>query len=138
MLSVLILCGIWITLQFKFIQRDEPKSVLVLERLLFMFIPIIMPLLLDWVIVTVFHSTHISMFFVIFTVLYYSYFIIPQQSSFLKSNVSFYMKNNYNIPLRIYYDDYLLSFRVENLEKKRYKYNVILFPCNSKYNPYNC
>lgn len=138
MLSVLILFGIWITLQFKFIQRDEPKSVLVLERLLFMFIPIIMPLLLDWVIVTVFHSTHISMFFVIFTVLYYSYFIIPQQSSFLKSNVSFYMKNNYNIPLRIYYDDYLLSFRVENLEKKRYKYNVILFPCNSKYNPYNC
>lgn len=103
LLSVLILLGIWITLQFKFIQRDEPKSVLVLERLLFMFIPIIMPLLLVWVVITIFHSTHISMYFVIFTVIYYSYFIIPQQSSFLKSNISFYMKNNYNIPLRIYY-----------------------------------
>lgn len=66
-----------------------------------MFIPIIVPVILVWATITITHSTHISMFFLIYSVIYYSYFVIPQQSSFLKSNLTAYKKNDYDIPTNL-------------------------------------
>ncbi|OVA09701.1 hypothetical protein BVC80_9101g239 [Macleaya cordata] len=76
------LIGVWISLQFKWIQIENPSIVLALERLLFACVPITASTLFTWATVSAVGMTNSAYYFMIFSCAFYWLFSVPRVSSF--------------------------------------------------------
>ncbi|PSR84598.1 Rho GTPase-activating protein [Actinidia chinensis var. chinensis] len=85
------LIGVWASLQFKWIQIENPTIVLALERLLFACVPFTASVLFTWATVSAVGMTHASYYLMVFVCVFYWLFSIPRVSSFkLKQEVSYH------------------------------------------------
>ncbi|KAI3942997.1 hypothetical protein MKW98_005509 [Papaver atlanticum] len=76
------LIGIWISLQFKWIQIENPSIVVALERVLFSCVPICASTLFTWATVSAVGMMNSAYYFMIFSCVFYWLFTIPRVSSF--------------------------------------------------------
>ncbi|EES08581.2 uncharacterized protein LOC8083166 [Sorghum bicolor] len=76
------LIGVWASLQFRWIQLENPTIVAALERLLFACVPIAAPALFTWALVSAVGMTNASYYFAAFCMVFYWMFSIPRPSSF--------------------------------------------------------
>ncbi|KAG2576948.1 uncharacterized protein LOC120677545 [Panicum virgatum] len=76
------LIGIWASLQFRWIQLENPTIVAALERLLFACVPIAAPALFTWALVSAVGMANASYYFTAFCMVFYWLFSIPRPSSF--------------------------------------------------------
>ncbi|KAF5746364.1 hypothetical protein HS088_TW06G00535 [Tripterygium wilfordii] len=88
-LSAAFLCAhcnflicIWASLQFKWIQLENPSIVLALERLLFACIPFCASTLFTWATISAVGMNNASYYLMVFNCLFYWLFSIPRLSSF--------------------------------------------------------
>ncbi|CAK9178796.1 unnamed protein product [Ilex paraguariensis] len=85
------LIGVWVSLQFKWIQIEYPTIVLALERLLFACIPFIASVLFTWATVSAVGMSNASYYLMMFNCVFYWLFSVPRVSSFkLKQEVSYH------------------------------------------------
>ncbi|CAD6253736.1 unnamed protein product [Miscanthus lutarioriparius] len=76
------LIGVWASLQFRWIQLENPTIVAALERLLFACVPIAVPALFTWALVSAVGMANASYYFAAFCMVFYWLFSIPRPSSF--------------------------------------------------------
>ncbi|ONM26675.1 no exine formation 1 [Zea mays] len=76
------LIGVWASLQFRWIQLENPTIVAALERLLFACVPIAAPALFTWALVSAVGMANASYYFATFCMVFYWLFSIPRRSSF--------------------------------------------------------
>ncbi|CAM0873777.1 unnamed protein product [Alopecurus aequalis] len=76
------LIGVWASLQFRWIQLENPTIVAALERLLFACVPIAAPAIFTWAVVSAVGMANASYYLATFTMVFYWLFSIPRQSSF--------------------------------------------------------
>ncbi|PAN33770.1 hypothetical protein PAHAL_6G043500 [Panicum hallii] len=76
------LIGVWASLQFRWIQLENPTIVAALERLLFACVPIAAPALFTWALVSAVGMANASYYFAAFCMVFYWLFSIPRPSSF--------------------------------------------------------
>ncbi|PON57011.1 no exine formation [Parasponia andersonii] len=77
------LIGVWASLQFRWIQIENPSIVLALERLLFACIPFPASALFTWATISALGITHASSYYLMaFNCLFYWLYSIPRLSSF--------------------------------------------------------
>ncbi|KAJ1257000.1 hypothetical protein BS78_K237300 [Paspalum vaginatum] len=76
------LIGVWASLQFRWIQLENPTIVAALERLLFACVPIAAPALFTWALVSAVGMANASYYFATFCMVFYWLFSIPRPSSF--------------------------------------------------------
>ncbi|KAM1303979.1 hypothetical protein FF1_021593 [Malus domestica] len=76
------LIGVWVSLQFKWIQIENPSIVLALERLLFACIPFAASSLFTWATISAVGMTNASYYLMSFSCLFYYLYSIPRISSF--------------------------------------------------------
>ncbi|XP_066339593.1 uncharacterized protein [Miscanthus floridulus] len=76
------LIGVWASLQFRWIQLENPTIVAALERLLFACVPIAVPALFTWALVSAVGMANASYYFAAFCMVFYWLFSIPRRSSF--------------------------------------------------------
>ncbi|KQJ88366.1 uncharacterized protein LOC100830867 [Brachypodium distachyon] len=76
------LIGVWASLQFRWIQLENPAIVAALERLLFACLPIATPAVFTWAIVSAVGMANASYYLATFAMIFYWLFSIPRQSSF--------------------------------------------------------
>nr|CAB3489911.1 unnamed protein product [Digitaria exilis] len=76
------LIGVWASLQFRWIQLENPTIVVALERLLFACVPIAAPALFTWALVSAVGMANASYYFAAFCMVFYWLFSIPRPSSF--------------------------------------------------------
>ncbi|KAL5710684.1 hypothetical protein ACHQM5_021219 [Ranunculus cassubicifolius] len=76
------LIGVWASLQFKWIQIENPTIVLALERLLFACVPITSPAMFTWATVSAVGMVNASYYLMAFCCVFYWLFSIPRVSSF--------------------------------------------------------
>ncbi|KAF6143632.1 hypothetical protein GIB67_012431 [Kingdonia uniflora] len=88
-LAAMLLCaetnfmiGVWVSLQFKWIQIENPSIVLALERLLFACLPITSSALFTWATISAVGMVNASYYLMIFSCLFYWLFSIPRVSSY--------------------------------------------------------
>lgn len=85
------LIGVWVSLQFKWIQIEYPTIVLALERVLFACVPPIASALFTWATVSAVGMSNAAYYLMIFNCIFYWLYSIPRVSSFkLKQEVSYY------------------------------------------------
>ncbi|XP_042497404.1 uncharacterized protein LOC122076159 [Macadamia integrifolia] len=84
------LIGTWASLQFKWIQIENPSIVLALERLLFACVPILASSLFTWATVSAVGMNNAAYYFMIFSCVFYWLFSIPRSSSFKSKQDSGY------------------------------------------------
>lgn len=85
------LIGLWASLQFKWIQIENPTIVLALERVLFASIPLIASVLFSWATISAVGMNNASYYHMAFNCLFYWLFSVPRISSFkLKQEVSYH------------------------------------------------
>ncbi|XP_077227698.1 no exine formation 1 [Tasmannia lanceolata] len=77
------LIGVWSSLQFRWIQIENPSIILALERLLFACLPIIAPVLFTWASISSVGLTDAAAYyFSTFSIVFYWLFSLPRPSSF--------------------------------------------------------
>ncbi|XP_057950255.1 uncharacterized protein LOC131145161 [Malania oleifera] len=76
------LVGVWASLQFKWIQIENPSIVLALERLLFACVPFAASALFAWATIFAVGMANASYYLMAFNCLFYWLFSIPRVSSF--------------------------------------------------------
>ncbi|TVU24603.1 hypothetical protein EJB05_27051, partial [Eragrostis curvula] len=76
------LIGVWASLQFRWIQLENPTIVAALERLLFACVPIAAPALFTWAVVSAVGMANASYYLAAFTMVFYWLFSVPRPSSF--------------------------------------------------------
>ncbi|CAA6663960.1 unnamed protein product [Spirodela intermedia] len=76
------LIGVWASLQFRWIQIENPSIVIALERLLFSCVPIVAPALFSWAVVSAVGMSNAAFYYMIFACLFYWIFSLPRPSSF--------------------------------------------------------
>ncbi|KAK9117732.1 hypothetical protein Sjap_016679 [Stephania japonica] len=76
------LIGVWSSLQFKWIQIENPTIVLALERLLFACLPITASAMFTWATVSAVGMRNAGYYLMIFSCVFYWLFSIPRVSSF--------------------------------------------------------
>ncbi|EEF50140.1 uncharacterized protein LOC8285711 [Ricinus communis] len=76
------LIGVWASLQFKWIQLENPTIVLALERLLFACLPFAASSLFTWASISAVGMNNASYYLMIFNCIFYWLFAIPRVSSF--------------------------------------------------------
>ncbi|VFQ59015.1 unnamed protein product [Cuscuta campestris] len=76
------LIGIWASLQFKWIQIENPTIVMALERLLFACIPVIASTMFTWATVSAVGMLNAAYYLMVFNCIFYWLFSIPRASSF--------------------------------------------------------
>lgn len=85
------LIGAWASLQFKWIQLENPTIVLALERLLFACVPIAASSLFTWATISAVGMQNAAYYLMIFNCVFYWIFAIPRVSSFkAKSEVKYH------------------------------------------------
>ncbi|KAJ8759383.1 hypothetical protein K2173_006903 [Erythroxylum novogranatense] len=76
------LIGVWASLQFKWIQLENPSIVVALERLLFGCLPFIASTLFTWATISAVGMHNAAYYFMTFNCFFYWLFGIPRASSF--------------------------------------------------------
>ncbi|XVF02097.1 hypothetical protein REPUB_Repub04eG0147100 [Reevesia pubescens] len=76
------LIGVWASLQFKWIQIENPSIVLALERLLFACVPFAASSIFTWAIISAVGMNNASYYLMAFNCVFYWVFAIPRVSSF--------------------------------------------------------
>jgi hypothetical protein len=76
------LIGVWASLQFRWIQLENPTIVAALERLLFACVPIAAPAIFTWAVVSAVGMANASYYLATFSMVFYWLFSIPRPSSF--------------------------------------------------------
>ncbi|CAL1407826.1 unnamed protein product [Linum trigynum] len=76
------LIGVWASLQFKWIQLENPSIVLALERLLFACIPFTASSIFAWATISAVGMNNASYYLMVFNCVFYWLFAIPRVSSF--------------------------------------------------------
>lgn len=85
------LIGVWVSLQFKWIQIEYPTIVVALERLLFACVPLIASTVFAWATVAAVGMVNASYYLMVFNCIFYWLYSIPRVSSFkLKREVSYH------------------------------------------------
>ncbi|KAG8365777.1 hypothetical protein BUALT_Bualt17G0007100 [Buddleja alternifolia] len=85
------LIGVWVSLQFKWIQIEYPTIVLALERLLFACIPLIASSLFTWATVSAVGMVNAAYYLMIYNCIFYWLYSIPRVSSFkVRQEVSYH------------------------------------------------
>jgi hypothetical protein len=78
--------GVWASVNFRWIQIEHPAISIALERLLFACVPVAVPSLFTWAVISAVGMPNSSYYFMIFSCLFYWVFSIPRTSSFKKGN----------------------------------------------------
>lgn len=76
------LVGVWCSLQFKWIQMENPSIVLALERLLFACVPLAASSLFTWATVSAVGMANASYYLMAFDCVFYWLYSLPRPSSF--------------------------------------------------------
>lgn len=76
------LIGVWASLQFKWIQIENPSIVLALERLLFACVPLAASTLFTWATISAVGMDNAAYYLMAFNCVFYWLFLIPRVSSF--------------------------------------------------------
>ncbi|XP_061989600.1 uncharacterized protein LOC133708162 [Rosa rugosa] len=76
------LIGVWVSLQFKWIQIENPSIVLALERLLFACVPFAASSLFTWATISAVGMSNASYYLMAFSCVFYWLYSIPRISSF--------------------------------------------------------
>ncbi|KAJ0230744.1 No exine formation 1 [Hirschfeldia incana] len=76
------LIGCWSSLQFKWLQLENPSIVVALERLLFACVPFTASSLFAWATISAVGMNNSSYYFMVFSCVFYWIFAIPRVSSF--------------------------------------------------------
>ncbi|CAN0929158.1 hypothetical protein LINGRAHAP2_LOCUS36903 [Linum grandiflorum] len=76
------LVGVWASLQFRWIQLENPSIVLALERLLFACVPFTASSIFAWATISAVGMTNASFYLMAFNCVFYWLFAIPRVSSF--------------------------------------------------------
>lgn len=85
------LIGVWVSLQFKWIQIEYPTIVLALERLLFACVPLIASTLFTWATVSAVGMLNAAYYLMAFNCIFYWLYSLPRVSSFkLKQEVNYH------------------------------------------------
>ncbi|XP_073299888.1 uncharacterized protein [Primulina huaijiensis] len=84
------LIGVWVSLQFKWIQIEYPTIVLALERLLFACAPLIASVLFTWATVSAVGLINAAYYLMVFNCIFYWLYSIPRVSSFKFKQVSYH------------------------------------------------
>ncbi|KAL2559972.1 no exine formation 1 [Forsythia ovata] len=85
------LIGVWVSLQFKWIQIEYPTIVIALERLLFACVPLIALTLFTWAVVSAVGMVNAAYYVMVFNCGFYWLYSIPRISSFKsKQDVSYH------------------------------------------------
>lgn len=79
------LIGVWLSLQFKWIQVENPSMVRNLERVLFACLPVSMPVLYTWAVVAGLGMDNAAYYLMVFCCIFYWVFSIPRKSGFTGS-----------------------------------------------------
>ncbi|CAA0815517.1 no exine formation 1 [Striga hermonthica] len=112
------LIGVWVSLQFKWMQIEYPTIVLALERLLFACVPLIASALFTWATVSAVGMNNAAYYLMVFNCIFYWLYSIPRVSSFkLKHEVGYH---GGEVP-----ED---SFILGHLESCVHTLNLIFFP----------
>ena len=80
------LIGVWSSLQFKWIQIENPSIVLTLERLLFASVPFAAASLFTWATVSAVGMSNAAYYLMAFNCIFYWLYSIPRISSFASKN----------------------------------------------------
>ncbi|KZV44066.1 hypothetical protein F511_10737 [Dorcoceras hygrometricum] len=112
------LVGIWVSLQFKWIQIEYPTIVLALERLLFACAPLIASVLFTWATVSAVGMINAAYYLMVFNCIFYWLYSIPRVSSFkFKQQISYH---GGEVP----HDNFILG----QLESCVQSLNLLFFP----------
>ncbi|KAL3818751.1 hypothetical protein ACJIZ3_004656 [Penstemon smallii] len=112
------LIGVWVSLQFKWIQIEYPAIVLALERLLFACTPLVASALFTWATVSAVGMINAAYYLMVFSCIFYWLYSIPRASSFKsKQEVGYH---GGQVP-----ED---SFILGQLESCVHTLNLIFFP----------
>ncbi|XP_037439154.1 uncharacterized protein LOC119307164 [Triticum dicoccoides] len=76
------LIGVWASLQFRWIQLENPTIVAALERLLFACVPIAASAVFTWAVVSAVGMANASYYLATFAMVFYWLFSVPRTSSF--------------------------------------------------------
>ncbi|KMZ60280.1 hypothetical protein ZOSMA_5G01460 [Zostera marina] len=76
------LVGVWASLQFKWMQIENPSIVSALERFLFACVPIAVPAMFTWATVSAVGMQNAGYYYMVFCCVFYWLFSIPPPSSF--------------------------------------------------------
>ncbi|KAI4988497.1 hypothetical protein ZWY2020_030127 [Hordeum vulgare] len=76
------LIGVWASLQFRWIQLENPTIVAALERLLFACVPVAAPAVFTWAVVSAVGMANASYYLATFAMVFYWLFSVPRTSSF--------------------------------------------------------
>lgn len=82
MLALCFSAGLWGSLQFSSLQRQHPRAVLLMERLLFALMPATPPVILTWAAIAVAGSSAAPWFVVAFFGIGLVLYVLPCRSSF--------------------------------------------------------
>ncbi|KAJ3671798.1 hypothetical protein LUZ60_007877 [Juncus effusus] len=80
------LIGVWASVNFRWIQIEHPAIAIALERLLFACVPVAVPPLFTWAVISAVGMANSAYYFLAFSCLFYWIFSIPKPSSFKKGN----------------------------------------------------
>ncbi|XP_049380013.1 uncharacterized protein LOC125844726 [Solanum stenotomum] len=112
------LIGVWVSLQFKWIQIEYPTIVLALERLLFACCPIVASTVFTWATVSAVGMVNAAYYLMAFNCSFYWLFSVPRLSSFkMKQEASYH---GGHVP-----DDNLI---LGQLESCIHTLNLLFFP----------
>nr|VDD19097.1 unnamed protein product [Brassica oleracea] len=84
------LIGCWSSLQFKWLQLENPSIVVALERLLFACVPFTASSLFSWAVISAVGMSNSSYYLMAFACVFYWIFAIPRVSSFKTKNEAKY------------------------------------------------
>lgn len=112
------LIGVWASLQFKWIQLENPTIVLALERLLFACVPFIASAMFTWATISAVGMNNASYYLMAFNCIFYWLFAIPRVSSFKSKQEAKY--HGGEVP-----DD---NFILSPLESCFHTLNLLFFP----------
>ncbi|EPS62676.1 hypothetical protein M569_12112, partial [Genlisea aurea] len=112
------LIGVWVSLQFKWMQMEYPTIVLTLERLLFACVPLVASAIFTWATISAVGMTNAAYYFMVFNCIFYWLYSIPRVSSFrLKQEVNYHGSQSTE-------DLYILG----QLESCVHTLNLLFFP----------
>ncbi|KAJ9186163.1 hypothetical protein P3X46_005695 [Hevea brasiliensis] len=112
------LIGVWASLQFKWIQLENPTIVLALERLLFACVPFTASALFSWATISAVGMNNASYYLMAFNCIFYWLFAIPRVSSFKSKQEAKY--HGGEVP-----DD---NFILTHLDSCVHTLNLLFFP----------
>ncbi|XP_057530619.1 uncharacterized protein LOC130809034 [Amaranthus tricolor] len=114
------LIGVWSSLQFKFVQLENPSVVLALERVLFACVPLVASSIFTWATVSAVGMNNAAYYLMVFNCVFYWMFSIPRPSSFKSKSDAAPRYHGGEIP-----DDFLI---LGPLESCFHALHLVFFP----------